>query len=66
MSEDVGQILYADGMLDNLSKNVPDSKVVAVDAYTNPNVDNKHIKSRYGSNGMYIMIPKAANVRLKQ
>ncbi|MBY0117929.1 extracellular solute-binding protein [Paenibacillus sp. FSL L8-0435] len=60
MSEDVGQILYADGMLDNLQKNVPDSKVVAVDAYTNSNVDNKHIKSRYGSNGMYIMIPKSS------
>ncbi|MDN8592101.1 extracellular solute-binding protein [Paenibacillus sp. 11B] len=60
MSEDVGQILYADGMLDNLYKNVPGSKVAAIDAYTNANVDNKYIKSRYGSNGMYIMIPKSS------
>ncbi|NGZ73925.1 extracellular solute-binding protein [Saccharibacillus alkalitolerans] len=60
MTEDVGQILYADGALDSLYKNMPDSKVAAVDAYTNPNADNKHIKSRYGSNGMYIMIPKSS------
>ncbi len=60
MSEDVGQILYADGGLDNLTKNVPDSKIAALDAYTNPNADGKHIKSRYGPNGMYIMIPKSS------
>ncbi|QDH19847.1 extracellular solute-binding protein [Saccharibacillus brassicae] len=60
MSEDVGQILYADGMLDNLTKNMPDSKVVALDAYTNANADGKHIKSRYGPNGMYIMIPQSS------
>ncbi|MEJ8304299.1 extracellular solute-binding protein [Saccharibacillus sacchari] len=60
MTEDVGQILYADGTLENLYKNLPDSKVVALDAYTNDNADGKHIKSRYGTNGLYIMIPKSS------
>ncbi|WP_127540614.1 extracellular solute-binding protein [Paenibacillus illinoisensis] len=59
-SEDVDAIFYADGTLDNLRKNVEGSNLVPVDAYTNANVDNKHIKSRYGSNGMYIMIPKSS------
>lgn len=59
-SEDVDAMFYADGTIDNLKKNVPDSKVLPVDVYTNPNADNKHIKSRYGTNGMYIMIPKSS------
>ncbi|GGN96303.1 extracellular solute-binding protein [Saccharibacillus kuerlensis] len=60
ITEDVGQILYADGVLDNLKKNLPDSEVAAIDTLTNPNADNKYTKSRYGSNGMYIMIPKSS------
>ncbi|MDO3409259.1 extracellular solute-binding protein [Saccharibacillus sp. CPCC 101409] len=59
-SEDVDRIFYADGTLDNLYKNVEGSKVVPVDAYSNPNEGDKHIKSRYGSNGMYMMIPKSS------
>lgn len=59
-SEDVDVLFYADGTLDNLYKNVQGSKVLPVDVLTNPNVDNKHIKSRYASNGMYIMIPKSS------
>lgn len=59
-SDDVGNLAYADGTLDVLYKNVEGSKITAVDAYTNANVDNKHIKSRYASNGMYIMIPKSS------
>ncbi|MBW4085092.1 extracellular solute-binding protein [Paenibacillus sp. S150] len=59
-SEDVDVLFYADGTLDNLYKNVEGSKVVPVDVLTNANVDNKHIKSRYASNGMYIMIPKSS------
>lgn len=59
-SEDVDVLFYADGTLDNLYKNVEGSQVLPVDVYTNANVDNKHIKSRYGSNGMYIMIPKSS------
>lgn len=34
--------------------------MLPVDVLTNANVDNKHIKSRYASNGMYIMIPKSS------
>lgn len=59
-SEDVDVLFYADGTLDNLYKNVEGSVVTPVDVLTNPNVDNKHIKSRYASNGMYIMIPKSS------
>lgn len=59
-SEDVDAMFYAEGTIDNLTKNVADSKVTAIDAYTNPNADNKHIKSRYASNGLYIMIPKSS------
>ncbi|OMD19362.1 ABC transporter substrate-binding protein [Paenibacillus odorifer] len=59
-SEDVDVLFYADGTLDNLYKNVEGSKVLPVDVLTNANVDNKHIKSRYASNGMYIMIPKSS------
>ncbi|MFB5675110.1 extracellular solute-binding protein [Paenibacillus terreus] len=59
-SEDVDVLFYADGTLDNLYKNVEGSKVVPVDVLTNPKVENKHIKSRYASNGMYIMIPKSS------
>lgn len=59
-SEDVDVLFYADGTLDNLYKNVEGSKVTPVDVLTNSNVDNKHIKSRYASNGMYIMIPKSS------
>ncbi|NOU79108.1 extracellular solute-binding protein [Paenibacillus sp. LMG 31459] len=59
-SEDVDVLFYADGTLDNLYKNVQGSKVQPVDVLTNANVDNKHIKSRYASNGMYIMIPKSS------
>lgn len=59
-SEDVDVLFYKDGTLDNLYKNVQGSKVTPADVYTNPNADNKHIKSRYGSNGMYIMIPKSS------
>lgn len=59
-SEDVDVLFYADGTLDNLYKNVEGSKVAAVDVLTNAKVDNKHIKSRYASNGMYIMIPKSS------
>ncbi|MCQ4086067.1 extracellular solute-binding protein [Saccharibacillus sp. JS10] len=59
-SEDVDNLFYEDGTLDNLTANVPDSKVEPIDAYSNPNEGNKHIKSRYGSNGMYIMIPKSS------
>ncbi|MBY0014431.1 extracellular solute-binding protein [Paenibacillus typhae] len=59
-SEDVDNIFYAEGTLDNLYKNVPGSKVTAADVLTNANEGNKHIKSRYASNGMYIMIPKSS------
>ncbi|WP_339304871.1 extracellular solute-binding protein [Paenibacillus sp. FSL R5-0519] len=59
-SEDVDAMFYGDGTLDNLRKNVSGSEVLPVDVYTNPNADNKHIKSRYGTNGMYIMIPKSS------
>ncbi|ASA24821.1 extracellular solute-binding protein [Paenibacillus donghaensis] len=59
-SEDVDVLFYADGTLDNLYKNVEGSKVLPVDILTNANVDNKHIKSRYASNGMYLMIPKSS------
>ena len=59
-SEDVGNILYPEGTLDNLYKNLPNSKITAIDPFTNPNADNKRTKSRYGSNGLYIMIPKSS------
>ncbi|MEK3713558.1 extracellular solute-binding protein [Paenibacillus sp. FSL R7-0333] len=59
-SEDVDSMFYADGTLDNLYKNVPGSKVLPADILTNAKVDNKYIKSRYASNGMYIMIPKSS------
>ncbi|WP_017691262.1 extracellular solute-binding protein [Paenibacillus sp. PAMC 26794] len=59
-SEDVDAMFYGEGTMDNLHKNVKDSNVLPVDVYTNPNADNKHIKSRYGTNGMYIMIPKSS------
>ncbi|WP_454191340.1 extracellular solute-binding protein [Paenibacillus sp. Marseille-Q7038] len=59
-SEDVDVLFYADGTLDNLYKNVEGREVLPVDVYTNANVDNKHMKSRYGTNGMYIMIPKSS------
>lgn len=59
-SEDVDVLFYADGTLDNLYKNVQGSVVTPVDVLTNANEDNKHIKSRYASNGMYIMIPKSS------
>ncbi|OKP81923.1 MULTISPECIES: extracellular solute-binding protein [Paenibacillus] len=59
-SEDVDAQFYKDGTMDNLYKNVPGSKVTPVDVYTNAKVDNKYIKSRYASNGMYIMIPKSS------
>ncbi len=59
-SEDVDNLFYADGTLDHLTANVPGSKVAPIDAYSNPNEGGKHIKSRYGSNGMYIMIPKSS------
>ncbi|GAK39245.1 extracellular solute-binding protein [Paenibacillus urinalis] len=59
-SEDVDVLFYKDGTLDNLYKNVEGSEVLPVDVYTNANADNKYIKSRYGTNGMYIMIPKSS------
>ncbi|MNO41654.1 Lipoprotein LipO precursor [compost metagenome] len=59
-SEDVDAQFYKDGTMDNLYKNVPGSKVTPVDVYSNAKVGNKYIKSRYASNGMYIMIPKSS------
>lgn len=57
-SDDVDRIFYDDGILDNLLKNVSGSKLAAIDAYTN--AEGKHAKSRYASNGLYIMIPKSS------
>lgn len=57
-SEDVDGLFYNDGTLDTIAKNVPSSKLVPIDAFTN--ADGKHAKSRYASNGMYIMIPKSS------
>lgn len=59
-SEDVDSIFWPEASYDLLKKNKPDSNLVPVDAYTNANAGGKHIKSRYGSNGMYIMIPKSS------
>ncbi|PYE44511.1 putative aldouronate transport system substrate-binding protein [Paenibacillus barcinonensis] len=59
-SEDVDSIFWPEASYDLLKKNKPDSNLIPADVYTNANEGGKHIKSRYGSNGMYIMIPKSS------
>ncbi|WP_435368264.1 extracellular solute-binding protein [Paenibacillus polysaccharolyticus] len=59
-SEDVDSIFWPEASYDLLKTNKPDSNLIPADVYTNSNADGKHIKSRYGSNGMYIMIPKSS------
>ncbi|WP_397386405.1 extracellular solute-binding protein [Paenibacillus sp. RRE4] len=59
-SEDADAMFGKEATMDLMRKNVSDGKVLPLDAYTNPNADNKHIKSRYGSNGLFIMIPKSS------